>query len=94
MPLMTHLSFCQIVLLSLIRKAVKKYVPCGQESYRTLQATNRREGGLTSCHTHSRRLCAFILKELETMRVAQILLVCQLLAGAGSAWAGGVGGES
>jgi hypothetical protein len=50
--------------------------------YMTSQATNRRKGGLTSCHSSSQKLRAFSEKELETMKAAQKL----------SARAGGCGG--
>jgi hypothetical protein len=40
----------------------------------TPQATNRRQGGLTSCRGHSRKHCTFTWKELETVKAAQKLL--------------------
>jgi hypothetical protein len=52
----------------------------------TPQATNRREGGLTSC-----RCRAFNKKELETARAAQKLLGAPSI-GRGSARARGGGG--
>jgi hypothetical protein len=53
----------------------------------TFQATNRREGGFTSCCGRSQKLCAF------TMRAAQELLGMPAIGG-GSARAGGGGGGS
>jgi hypothetical protein len=49
----------------------------------TFQATNRREGGLTSCSG----------KELKTVRAAQKLLGAPTIS-RGSAWPGGGGGGS
>ncbi len=40
----------------------------------TPQATNRREGGLTSCRGRSRKLRAFTYEELEIVKVAQKVL--------------------
>jgi hypothetical protein len=40
----------------------------------TSQATNRREGGSTSRHGHSRKLRAYTKKEIETVRAAPELL--------------------
>ncbi len=54
----------------------------------TPQASNRREGGMTSCRGCSWMLCAFSKKELETVKAAQKLLGA-LTIGRGSAWAGG-----
>ncbi len=54
----------------------------------TPQATNMKEGGLTSCHGCTQKLRAFTQKELETLSVVQNLLSA-LTNGAGSAWAGG-----
>jgi hypothetical protein len=59
----------------------------------TPQATNRREGDMTSCSRSSRKLCAFTLKELETMKAAQELLGV-LTIGGGSAGADCGGGGS
>jgi hypothetical protein len=50
----------------------------------TSQATNRREGGLTSCHSHSRQFCSFTYKELDTVvRVAQKLTTGRGVPGQG-----------
>ncbi len=57
----------------------------------TPQATNRREGGSTSCRGRSQKLRAFTYKELETVRAAQKLLGAPTI-GRGSAWVGGGGG--
>jgi hypothetical protein len=40
----------------------------------TPQATNRREGGLSSCCGHGRKFRDFTQKELESVRAAQKLL--------------------
>jgi hypothetical protein len=58
----------------------------------TAKATNRREGGLTSCCGHSQKFSAFTQKELETMRAAQKLLGASTI-GRGSAWGGGGGDD-
>ncbi len=50
----------------------------------TSQATNRREGGSTSCPGRSRKLRTYTLKELETMWAAPALL-CEQTTGGGSA---------
>ncbi len=55
------------------------------------QPIGEREALHHSCHGCSRKLLAFTLKELETMRVDQKLLGA-LTTGGGSAWAGGGGG--
>ncbi len=55
--------------------------------------TNRREGGSTSCRGRSRKLWAYTLKELETVRAAPELLGAPTMRG-GSAQPGGGGGES
>jgi hypothetical protein len=47
----------------------------------TSQATNRREGASTSCHSRSQKLHAYTWKELESMRVAQELLGAPTIAG-------------
>jgi hypothetical protein len=59
----------------------------------TPQVTNRREGGLKSCHCHSQKLHAFSYKGLETVEVAQKLLGAPTI-GRGSAWAKGGSGRS
>jgi hypothetical protein len=59
----------------------------------TPQATNRREGGLSSCCGHGRKFRDFTHKELESMRAAQKLLGVPNIGG-GSARAGGGGGKS
>jgi hypothetical protein len=55
------------------------------------QRTNRREGGSTSCPSHSRKLRTYIEKELETMWAAPELLGAPTIGG-GSARSGGGGG--
>jgi hypothetical protein len=59
----------------------------------TSQATNLREGGLSSCCGRSHKLHAFTWKELDTVRAAQKLLGA-LTIGRGSARTGGGGGGS
>jgi hypothetical protein len=59
----------------------------------TPQVTNRREGGLMSCHGHSWKLHTFTYNELETLKAAQKLLVAPTI-GRWSAWAGDGGGGS
>ncbi len=59
----------------------------------TPQATNRREGGLTSCRGRSWKLHAFTQLELETVKVAQKLISAPTIGG-GSAQAGGGGEEN
>ncbi len=59
----------------------------------TLQATNTKEGGLTSCHGCTQKLWAFTQKELETLSVVQNLLGA-LTNGGGSACARGVVDEN
>ncbi len=58
----------------------------------TSQATNRREGGSTSCPGHSRKLRAYTSKELETMRVAPELLGAPTIGGRRAQPGGGGGG--
>ncbi len=71
----------------------KLTLPCGQKSSMTSQATNRREGGSTSCRGRSRKLQAYTQKELETVRGAPELLGAPTTGG-GSTRPGGGGGES
>jgi hypothetical protein len=59
----------------------------------TPEVTNRREGGMMSCCSCSRKLRAFTWKELETVNAAQKRLGA-LSIGVGSARAGGGGEES
>jgi hypothetical protein len=59
----------------------------------THQATNRREGGLTSCCSHSQWLHAFTYKELETVKAAQKLLGAQTIGGVSAPARGGGGGS-
>jgi hypothetical protein len=47
----------------------------------TPQATNRRQGGLTSCRGLSRLHRTFTWKELETVKVAQKLLGALIIGG-------------
>jgi hypothetical protein len=59
------------------------------------QASNSREGGSTSCRSRSRKLRAYLRKELEiqTVKVAPELLGAPTMGG-GSARPEGGGGES
>jgi hypothetical protein len=57
------------------------------------QVTNRKEGGLMSCHGSSWKLHAFTKKEPGTVKAAQKLLGA-LTIGKGSARAEGGGGGS
>jgi hypothetical protein len=56
----------------------------------TPQATNKKEGGLTSSCGHIRKLHTFTQKELEIVKAAQELLGAPTIGG-GNAWSG-VGG--
>ncbi len=82
-----------VVLKPYTGRLYKLTLPCGQKSYMTSQAINRREGVSKSCCRRSPKLCTFTQKELETARAAQELLGAPTIGG-GSDQPGGSGGGS